>query len=1130
MQPKFTLKKRGLFLFLSSFISAFFLLIAGGLMAQQYTNGNLSTGATHGGTSTAAPAGTTWSELQGTNTGLGFGANVTATLTLADDFIVPAGPSWNLTKITFFAYSTGFAGASSPFVDARVQIFNTDPSTGNPTPVFGDLTTNRIISSSFANMYRTGRTTADQTRKIWKIEVAVNTTLAPGTYWVEWALGNGGLSNFTPPSTVVGQPTPAGGNSKQRNYSTGLPGTWTAITDGGGGGAQDQHFIIDYATGGCSGTPAPGNTISSAASVCPGINFTLSLQTPTSGSGVSYQWQSSPDGTTWTNIGGATNSTYTSTLGATTQFRCNVTCGANTGTSTPTTVSLTPASGCYCIPPATDCTDDDVITRVRIGTLDNSSACSAGPPAGYTYYSSVAAPTIYSGAANPITINHAATYSKADAVWIDYNQNGQFETAEFTAIGTGAAGTAQISGTINIPTTALNGTTRMRVRMRFGTTQFTSAQACTNPSSFGETEDYNVTIAPCVPLTVTTSPANVSVTCGQNASFTVATAGTLPVYAWQFRTSASSNWQALSNGGIYSGATTATLTLTGVSAAYSGYQYRAQVVGGCSGVDFSQPATLTVNAIQPVVSPASATICLGSVQQLSLTNTVAEPTTVTFNATSGLPLTVPDGDPNGVLSSPIAVSGIPAGSVIKNVAVKFSMTHPWVGDIVMNLKAPNGQVLNLVGLLDGGNGTNGTDDFVNTVVDSLSTLAMSGAAAPRTNTFRADRFTVGAGAMGVAPTTTNFWAPLLGTMNGNWSVAFSDLGATDVGVLSAWSIAITYVAPNFAQGVWAGPAGTIFTNAAATAAYDGVTPLTTVYVKPTVTSNYTVNFTTSTPCTSATATVPVTVNTPVTGLTVSPATRAVCIGGSTTFTASTTGGSPVNYQWQRSTDAGLTWSNVTGATGATLTISNVTLNMTGYRYRVATTGNACAAVTSTTFGSITVNNLPAVTIAAPVVNIVPGTTSTISATSTPAAGATNSWSWTLNGNALAGNTSTQVASIDGLGTYQATVTDVNGCVNTSNQLVIGAEVSDKLWIYPNPSDGAFQVRLYHNVNSPEKRVVSVYNSAGQLITSQTLNLNYNSSPYQSLTFDLSGMARGVYVVKAAHEYSGRVTSGLLLIH
>ena len=1009
--------------------------------------------------------------------------------------------------------STAGAGTISTWLfTPNVTIKNGDVFTfytRRTTSAFPDRLQVRLsLAGASTDVGATETSTGDFSTLLLDINPTLTTTGYPSV-WTQYTI------------TISGVAAPTSGRLAFRYF----------VTSGGPSGANSDYIGIDEvvytAVAACTGTPAPGATNSTINPVCPGINFTLSLATP--GSGVTYQWQSSPNGTAWTNISGATNATLTTNQTTNTYYQCIVSCGSNTGTSTPLQVTMASPTACYCIPLATDCTDDDVITRVRIGTLDNSSACSAGPPAGYTYYSAVAAPTLYSGAANPITINHAATWSKADAVWIDYNQNGQFETSEFTAIGTGAGGTAQISGTISIPSTALNGTTRMRVRMKFGTAQFTSAQSCTNASGFGETEDYNVTIAPCVPVSITSSPASVAIVCGQNASFTVATSGTLPAYGWEYRPNATAAWQNVVNGGIYSGATTATLTLTGVSAAYSGYQYRALVTGGCSAIDASGAATLTVNAIQPVVSPASATICLGSVQQLSLTNTVAEPTTVTFNATTGLPLTVPDGDANGILSSPVAVSGIPAGSVIKNVSVKFSMTHPWAGDIVMNLKAPNGQVLNLVGLLDGGTGSNGTDDFVNTVVDSLSTLAMSGAPAPRTNTFRADRFNVGAGALGVAPTTTNFWAPLLGTVNGNWQVAFSDLGATDVGVLSAWSISITYVAPNFAQGVWAGPAGTIFTDAAATTAYTG-TPATTVYVKPTATSNYTVNFTTSTPCTSATTTVPVTVNTPVTGLTVSPATRAVCIGGSTTFTASTTAGSPVNYQWQRSTDAGLTWSSITGATSATLTVSNVTLNMTGYRYRVTTTGNACAAVTSTTFGSLTVNNLPAVTIAAPVVNIVPGTNATISATSTPAAAATNSWTWTLNGTALAGNTSTQVATIDGLGTYQATVTDVNGCVNTSNQLVIGAEMSDKLWIYPNPTDGAFQVRLYQNVNSPEKRVVSVYNSAGQLITSQTLNLNYNSSPYQSLTFDLSGMARGVYVVKAAHEYSGRVTSGLLLIH
>ncbi len=46
----------------------------------------------------------------------------------------------------------------------------------------------------------------------------------------------------------------------------------------------------------CTGTPAPGNTLSTANPVCPGINFTLSKQNSTPGSGVTNQWQSSPDG------------------------------------------------------------------------------------------------------------------------------------------------------------------------------------------------------------------------------------------------------------------------------------------------------------------------------------------------------------------------------------------------------------------------------------------------------------------------------------------------------------------------------------------------------------------------------------------------------------------------------------------------------------------------------------------------------------------------------------------------------------------------------------------------------------------------------------------------------------------
>ena len=83
----------------------------------------------------------------------------------------------------------------------------------------------------------------------------------------------------------------------------------------------------------------PGSTISSVASVCPNVNFTLSLQNA-SGLGTNYQWQSSPDGTTWTNVTGATNATLITTQSTAKYYRASVSCGANTAFSTAVQLSL----------------------------------------------------------------------------------------------------------------------------------------------------------------------------------------------------------------------------------------------------------------------------------------------------------------------------------------------------------------------------------------------------------------------------------------------------------------------------------------------------------------------------------------------------------------------------------------------------------------------------------------------------------------------------------------------------------------------------------------------------------------------------------------------------------------------
>lgn len=112
---------------------------------------------------------------------------------------------------------------------------------------------------------------------------------------------------------------------------------------------------------------------------------------------------------------------------------------------------------------------------------------------------------------------------------------------------------------------------------------------------------------------ITTPPANLAVNAGSNASFTVVAAGSAPLtYQWL------KNSSALVNGGNISGATTATLNLSAVSASDAA-SYSVAVSNSLGGV-ISPAATLTV-AIPPaiVTSPSSATVHAGSNASFTVT-------------------------------------------------------------------------------------------------------------------------------------------------------------------------------------------------------------------------------------------------------------------------------------------------------------------------------------------------------------------------------------------------------------------------------------------------------------------------------------------------------------------------------
>ena len=895
----------------------------------------------------------------------------------------------------------------------------------------------------------------------------------------------------------------------------------------------------------CVGTPAPGNTVSTANPVCPGASFTLSPQNATAGSGVTYQYQSSPDGVTWTDVAGATSSTYTTNTNVTRYYRLKVTCSGNTATSNPIQITVNSPSNCYCTPPATNCNFSDVITNVTLGTINNTSACS---PNGYVNYTTQTAANYTTNLTTSTTVPMSVTVGPGGTeyvgVWIDYNQNGVFEASEFTALG--SANGAVITSNLNIPATATAGATRMRVRVQYNVA-LTGADACLG-YTYGETEDYKVTIVinTCVAGSFTSQPSNVSITCNSNASFTATTNnGTALTYQWQESTNGGTSFTNLTNTGVYSGVTTTTLTITAAPASMNNNRYRLQVSGQCTPANtFSNPATLTVTQpAAPTVSPANPSICQGGIVPLIITS-AGSPSTSVFPS-GPIAVVVPDNSLAGATHT-IPVSGIPAGSVITGITVTVNMTHTYIGDEVFALKAPNGSVLNLDYYLSatGGGPYNPipSAQFNNTRFSSAGTVSVGSGSVPFNGIYKADGY-VGAGPTGFGYPNTNTgptgysatvatFPGLYSVPNGNWTLAMYDGGAGDIGTLTSWSVTISYGSPS--TGVWSPNTG-LFTDAAGTIPYTG-TSVNTVYAKPAATSTYSVSVSQG-GCPSPATSVTVTVNTPTT--ITQPTPTAVCAGSNTSFSVTAAGTGPFTYQWQVSTDNGATYNNISGANSSTYAIAGATTNMNGYKYRVVVTGAApCSPVTSSAV-TLTVNPLPVLTISAsPRTKLIPTTTTTLTGNVTPASTG-GTYTWFLNGNPVpSAIRNTLLVDIDHIGDYTALFTDANGCTSAlSNTLTISDTASGKIFLYPNPNNGKFHVRFYTQFYDPsvaappgvsniEVRYISVYDMLGHRILDKPFSVY---APYGSMDVDLTPFGKGVYFIMVKDVQGKKLASGRAVV-
>lgn len=233
------------------------------------------------------------------------------------------------------------------------------------------------------------------------------------------------------------------------------------------------------------------------------------------------------------------------------------------------------------------------------------------------------------------------------------------------------------------------------------------------------------------------------------------------------------------------------------------------------------------------------------------------------------------------------------------------------------------------------------------------------------------------------------------------------------------------------------------------------------------------------------------------------ASATICEGASTSFSVSaTTPIGTLSYQWQASANGGTSWTNVAGATSATLSQSNVPAAQNGYLFRAGVT-TSCGTIYTTNV-ALTVNSYPVITFS-PVSQLCVSD-QPVSLSASPAGG-------TFAGTGVTGASFNPRTAGAGVKSVTYTVSNA-GCQSTLSRSIIVDQCAERqiplenpgsLTLYPNPNTGRFGIRV--NTDLYTRFAVKVFNGLGQLVRTQDVaNVYYG----QVLNMDLSRLPAGTY--------------------
>jgi hypothetical protein len=177
------------------------------------------------------------------------------------------------------------------------------------------------------------------------------------------------------------------------------------------------------------------------------------------------------------------------TAGTTYNYQVQTVCASGSSAySSQASFTTTSATVTYCASKGNSVADE-WIDRVSLNKLTRTSTGNAG----YIYFTTTSANVT---AGTSYSLGYSAGFRSGYSanefwkIWIDWNRDGVFSDATELVVNRSSTSSANLTTTITVPASARNGTTRMRVSMKWN-----SAQTSCETFSYGEVEDYNVLIS-----------------------------------------------------------------------------------------------------------------------------------------------------------------------------------------------------------------------------------------------------------------------------------------------------------------------------------------------------------------------------------------------------------------------------------------------------------------------------------------------------------------------------------------------------------------------------------------------------------------------------------------------------------